>query len=167
MIHENEVLCAAFSHRGDLIMTGSKDKSAQLWKSRTTTQLGPALLHQAPVRAVAFCNDLTTVATASEDSAAGLWDIATGRALGPSFRHRNIVTDLKFTPDGRRLITASADGTARIWDLPRALTVAPQDWSLWVETLSGMELSANGALRGLGSEQWHDLRFRLGAVGRN
>jgi WD40 repeat protein len=165
MVHDDEVICAAFSPRGDTILTGSKDKTAQLWVTRTTTRLGPALAHQGPVRAVAYSPDLSTVATASDDSTARLWDIATGRPLGPSLRHRSMVTDLEFTPDGRRLITASWDRSSRIWTLPQTLSHTGQNWSLWVQTLCGMELSDNGAIRVLTPEQWRSRSRELETLG--
>ncbi len=165
MVHDDEVICARFSPRGDTILTGSKDKTAQLWLARTTGRSGPALPHQGAVRAVAYSPDLLTVATASDDSTARLWDIATARPLGPSLRHRSMVTDLEFTPDGRRLITASWDRSARIWNVPQTLPAAGHNWSLWVQTLCGMELSTNGAIRVLTPEQWRTRSRELQTLG--
>ena len=152
--HQDAVTCAIFSPRGETILTGSKDNTAQLWRVAATRRLGPALAHQGPVLAVAYNPDQLTVATACGDGTARLWDIATGRPLGPALRHHNAVADLAFSPDGRRLITGSMDRSARIWVLPETLDASPQRLVLWVETLSGMELTSNKALSVLSPSEW-------------
>ncbi len=163
--HQDEVLCAVFSPNGDTVLTGSKDSTAQLWQVATTIRLGPALMHQGPVNAVAYSPDRLTVATASGDATAQLWDIATGRRLGPALRHRGAVHALAFSPDGRHLITGSRDNTAQIWDVPQALDATPQRWALWVQTLSGMELSANEALGVLAPDEWKKRCQNLAQLG--
>jgi eukaryotic-like serine/threonine-protein kinase len=167
LAHQDQVLCAAFSPEGTLVVTGSKDQTAQLWRVTTTEPLGPPLLHQDSVRDVAFAPDGVTVVTSSDDSTCRIWDVATSRPLGPSLRHHGSVASLAFSPDGRRLITGAADKTARIWKLPETVIATPRRVSLWVETLCGMQLTANEAFGLLSPEEWrtrcHDLE-RLGGA---
>ena len=153
-------LCGSSVRGGDTVLTGSKDKTAQLWQSATTSRWGPALAHQGTVLAVAYSPDLKTVATASGDATARLWDIATGRPLGGALRHGSYVGDLDFTRDGHRLITGSSDNLARIWVLPEMLEASPQRLAAWVQTLCGMELTSNEALRVLSPQDWERRRQR-------
>jgi eukaryotic-like serine/threonine-protein kinase len=163
--HQDDVLCAVFSADGSTVLTGSKDKTAQLWRVATTSPLGPPLTHEGPVYAVAYSPDGVTVATASGDATARLWDMATARLLGPVVRHRALVAALAFSPDGRRLVTGSADNTARIQDVPQPLDADAKTWSTWIETLCGMELAGNEALRVLSSEDWQRRRQAVGEPG--
>ncbi len=165
LVHQDEVLIAVFSPDGTTVMTGSKDKTAQLWDVASTRRLGPPLVHGGPVYGVAFSPDRTKVATASSDATARLWDRATGRPLGPALRHGNHVIALAFSPDGGCLITGSWDRTARIWTLPRALDASPTRSSVWVQTLSGMELDSNEAVDFLTPEAWQERCRELQGLG--
>jgi eukaryotic-like serine/threonine-protein kinase len=163
--HQDEVDSAAFSPGGDTVLTGSKDKTAQLWRVAPPVRFGPALTHQERVLVVAYSPDRLTVATGSGDATARLWNVATGRPLGPVLRHRETVADLAFSPDGHCLITGSSDHTARIWVLPHALESSPQRLAVWVQTLSGMELTSNGAISVLSREDWEKRRQQLEKLG--
>ena len=103
---------AAFSPDGTMVLTASRDNTAELWSVSTTEPLGSPLVHEGPVEAVAFSPDRATVATGSADGTVRFWDIATGRPLGPALRHGGPVAALAFCPDGR-LITGSRDGKAQ------------------------------------------------------
>ena len=116
LVHQDDVLCAAFGLDGKTVLTGSEDKTAQLWSVATTSRLGPPLAHQGAVWAAAYSPDGLSVATAGDDGAARLWDIATGRPLGPPLTHRGRQSSLAFSPDGRRLMTGSWDKTAQRLD---------------------------------------------------
>ncbi len=65
--HKDAVNAVAFSPDGKTVLTGSGDKSAQLWETATGKPLGPPLQHQNTVTAVAFSPDGKTVLTASAD----------------------------------------------------------------------------------------------------
>ena len=159
------MLCAVFSPDGSTVLTGSKDKSAQLWRVATTRPVGPPFAHEGSVYSVAFSPDRLTVATASGDATARLWDIATGRPLGPAIRHRGMVTSLAFSPDGRRLITASGNNSARISEVPRTFDAPAKRWTVWVETLCGLELTANEGVGVLSPEDWRKCRQELDDLG--
>ncbi len=164
LAHQDEVLCAAFSPDGKMVVTGSADQTAQLWSVSTTDPLGPPLPHSGPVLDVAFASDGVTLATASVDATCRLWDVATCRRIGPVLRHRGSVESLAFSPDGRRLITG-ADNIARIWDLPVTVQATPQRLSSWVETLSGLHLAANDAVGVLSPAEWQQRRRDLDGLG--
>jgi WD40 repeat protein len=165
LIHNDRVACAAFSPDGKLALTGSLDNTARLWDVATGQALGPPLLHDGGVYAVAFSPDRLGVATASGDFTVRLWDIATGRPLGPTMHHNGLVASIAFSPDGHQLLSGSRDSTARLWRLPQQVSGSPLQLSLWIQTLSGMELAADVAPTFLDVEQWRERRAELASLG--
>ncbi len=119
---------AAFSPRGDLLVTGNGngqiDGTVVLWN--TAHHARPRLLGKSPsgharwVNAVAFSPDGSMLATASPDESAVLWDLtdpATPRQVGmPLLGNTASVLDVAFSADGTTLATAAADGAVLLWD---------------------------------------------------
>src|SRR5208282_2343888 len=80
--HSDRVRGVAFSPDGRIFLTGSTDKTAQLWDAVTVQPIGRPLQHQGPVVAVAFSPDGKTFLTVSSDSTVKLWDADPGQPLG-------------------------------------------------------------------------------------
>ena len=107
--HADWVWDVTFSPDGKRVLTGSKDRTAQLWDARTGRRLGPPLRHQHPVWAVAFSPDGKTVLTGcgtddGRNGEARLWDAATGKPLGPPLATGGTVSTAAFSADGQTLI---------------------------------------------------------------
>ncbi len=165
LVHQDEVVRAVFSPDGTMVVTASKDQTAQLWEVSTTDPLGEPLAHRNQVRDVAFAPDGKRVVTASEDRTCQVWDVATCRPLGPAIRHRESVSSLAWSPDGRRLITGSRDKTACVWDLPEPVDANAKRLTIWIQTLCGMELAGNDALGLLSPEEWRKRARELEQLG--
>ena len=78
--HKETVITAAFSPSGKLIVTGSVDKSAQLWEVETGSRRGQPMLHNGDVHEAVFSPDESRILTGNHDGTAQLWETATGRA---------------------------------------------------------------------------------------
>jgi WD40 repeat protein len=65
------------------VLTGSEDRTARLWDTRTGQPQGQLLRHDRAVRAVAFSPDGQTVLTGSSDATARLWDVPPPAAVEP------------------------------------------------------------------------------------
>ncbi len=146
MRHRDAVLAVAICSDGRTLATGGADATAQLWNLRSGQSIGPSLAHRGAVRSVAFRGDGLVLATGSDDGTARLWDSATGTAIGPPLPHSAPVEIVAFDDDGS-LLTQERDGVVRRWVLPRAATGNVDRVFLWVQALSGAELSAEGVIR--------------------
>ncbi len=116
----------AFSPDGRTILTGSSDKTAQLWDAATAKPIGKSLEHQDGVLAAAFSPDGKTILTGGEDKTARKWDAATGRQQGLTMEHQSRVIAVAFSPDGKTVLTGSYDKTARLWDARPTYLPAPK-----------------------------------------
>jgi WD40 repeat protein len=116
----------AFDPRGDSLVTGSLDATAQVWDLRGTAK--PIILSaRHPVLAVAFSPDGNRIALAERDNGVLVYDAAGSgpplRLSDPSGQVDAGIDDdqtfysVAFAPDGQSLAAASADSKIRIFDL--------------------------------------------------
>lgn len=124
VLHDDSVTAVAFSPDGKTVITGSKDKTARLWKL-TGEPLTDPLQHDFPVLAVAFDQSGNTVLTGSGDPSVGtgdarLWDAYTGQLRQAPLPHSGPVWAVVFSPDGQTVLTGSGspsrDGEAKLWE---------------------------------------------------
>jgi WD40 repeat protein/serine/threonine protein kinase/tetratricopeptide (TPR) repeat protein len=114
--HGDWVSSVAFSPDGQMILTGSDDKTARLWDATTGQPIGQPIVHPQGVTSVAFSPDGQTILTGSRDNTAQLWHASTGRPLGVPLAHQGLVRSAAFSPDGRTFLTGSQTGQVQLWD---------------------------------------------------
>jgi WD40 repeat protein len=114
--HRNWVMAIAISPDGQTILTGSCDRTAQLWEAATGKPLGKPLEHPSAVFRAVLSPDGRSVLTGCKDGTVRLWDAATQRPRGSPTPHRDVVWAAAFSPDGTRFATGSADETACLGD---------------------------------------------------
>jgi WD40 repeat protein/predicted Ser/Thr protein kinase len=114
--HTGRVTSVAFNRDGSRILTGSSDKTANLWGAASGRKLRAFEGHVGQVLAVAFSPDAGQVLTGSEDGTAILWETADGRALTAFQGHKGWITSVAFSPDGKQVLTGSTDKMAILWD---------------------------------------------------
>jgi WD40 repeat protein len=116
--HTAEVFCAAFSHDGKSIVSGSRDCTIIVWDAQTGNVVKrPPRVHTKRVRCVAFSPNGKQIASGSADSTILVWDAATGQVVaGPFQVHTNAIWSVCFSPDGKKIASASSDQTIRVWD---------------------------------------------------
>ncbi len=159
--HEDVVNGVAFRPDGKAVLTGSHDMTARLWDTATGKVLGPPLVHPGGVLSVAFSPDGRWILTGCQDRHARLWEAASGRQLGPPLPHQEAVVAVAFRPDGRAILTTTYGGKVRLWDVPAPVAGDVERVTLWVQVLTGMELTDDGAVRVLGATEWRQRRQRL------
>jgi WD40 repeat protein len=111
----SQVNSAAWSPRGNYLLTGNDDHTAQIWDISTSKQSQVLADHQLFVRAVDWKPDETQVLTGSWDKTARLWDVKTGMVLRVLTGATAEVVRVSWSPDGRFVTASSLDGATRIW----------------------------------------------------
>jgi WD40 repeat protein len=117
-VHNDEVTAAAFSPDGKRIITGSWDKTAQIWDTVNGEPLGKPIKLDDEVEAISFSPDGGQVLTVEQNGTALLWEGYTGEPLG-----RLIVKDdgnysrfLALSHDGQRVLFQGSNADALIFD---------------------------------------------------
>jgi WD40 repeat protein len=167
------VVRAAFSCDGKTALTANFDKTAQVWAAATGKPLCSPLKHQAQIWAVAISPDSKTVLTGS-DKTATLWETATGELLTAPLTHAAPVRCVAFSPDGTTVLTGSDDKTAKLWEagakkplIPLPMEGAPEQISLRVSVLTGLQLDKGGGVQALDSQTWRTRRQQLAELDKN
>ena len=114
----------AFSPDGNLLASGSYDRSARLW-SASSGQLLHVLPHSGYVVEEAFSRDSGKLLTSSSDGAAYVWNVANGQRELLLVGATGAIESAAFNPDGSEIVTGSADRVARIYKAINGALVAP------------------------------------------
>ena len=115
--HDAGATWAAFSPKGDRIVTASYDKTARIWNVSDGLAMAVLKGHEGALERASFSPDGGRVVTAARDSTVRVWDAKSGAQLFVLQQPGNSPT-AKFSPDGTRLLTASDDANhaLSIWD---------------------------------------------------
>lgn len=127
--HKAPVSSLSFSPSGDLLASGSLDKTIRLWETESWSPVGhPLAAHHAKVTSVAFSPDGKTLASAGHDKNIFLWDVARRSQDGePLIGHDHVIESIAFSNRQGCNILASGDwgGELRLWDWRRRAQVGP------------------------------------------
>jgi WD40 repeat protein len=110
------VKSVAFSPDSKQIVSGSYDKTVQLWDAITGVALQTLKGHLNFVNSVAFSYDSKQVLSGSDDKTVRLWDATTGAALQTLKGHSERVNSVAFSRNSKQVVSGSDDQTVRLWD---------------------------------------------------
>lgn len=144
--HDDVVLCLAKSSDGELLVSGSKDKTARVWRGvpaaengedetagPTWSCIGSAEGHVESIGAVAVApRERNFLVTASQDRTAKIWDLAALvndasddadaplaaiRSLTTQKIHDKDINSLDIAPNDKLLASGSQDRTAKLFSI--------------------------------------------------
>ncbi|KAF7587085.1 hypothetical protein BBP40_007724 [Aspergillus hancockii] len=114
--HSGWVLSVVFSPDGQMVASGSQDRTIKLWDTRTGEEVRTLKGHSNTVWSVAFSPNGQIVASGSHDRTIKLWDARTGEEVCTLEGHSNTVWSVAFSPDGQMVASGSGDRTIKLWD---------------------------------------------------
>ncbi|AFY91095.1 WD-40 repeat-containing protein (plasmid) [Chroococcidiopsis thermalis PCC 7203] len=148
--HSSRVWTLAFSLDGQLLASGSEDRTIRLWNAHDGTCLMVLQGHTGGVTSVSFSPNGQILASASEDSSIRLWSVAHGTSLNTLRGHSSWVWAVAFSPDGQTLASGSGDCTIRLWEVQtgtcRKILQGHTDW------VTSLSFSPDGSMLASGSE---------------
>lgn len=118
--HTSGITSIAFSPNGDLIATGSSDRTIRVWNLLGESVSRPFLGHTSSVCAVAFGPDGSYIVSGG-DKTIRLWNLI-GLPIGvPLVSHSGYIKSVAVHPEKNCLVSTSKDETIRLWDLSTSL----------------------------------------------
>jgi WD40 repeat protein len=152
--HTDAVTAVAFSPRGSVIGTGSRDRTVRLVPAQGYGPVSVLSGHSDGVWALGFTSDGRYVVSASEDGMAILWRRSDGSVERALVGHDGPVRTLSVHPRATEVATGSEDGSVRLWSIDgaevrrlpdndgpvRAVAYAPDGRTIAVGTRSGAHL---------------------------
>ena len=118
--HTGPVYDVAFSSDGNMVASGSADKSIRIWNPHATTadeKLIAILPYKDSVYTVAFSPDSHLLAGGSGNGIIQVWDAGTGDRIYEFDGHKDSVWAVDFSPDRTSLASASLDGSVQLWNV--------------------------------------------------
>jgi WD40 repeat protein len=103
--HTGWVKSVAFSPDGKHVVSGSNDKTIQIWEAGTGAVLQTLQGHTDWVRSVAFSPGGQHVVSSSNDETVRVWDASTGVVIQTLVGSTDRVSSVAFSPDNKILPT--------------------------------------------------------------
>ncbi len=113
--HKNLIYSVAFSPNGEILASGSDDKTIKLWRVQDGEEIITLSGHNNSVYTVAFSPDGEILASSSHDRTIKLWRMKDGQEIRTLAGHSNSVYCTAFSPDGDIIASSSWDKNIKIW----------------------------------------------------
>jgi len=136
--HSGAVWAIATSPLGDVLASGSFDKTIKIWNQKTGELIRTLSGHSDSVRAIAISQDGSLLASGSSDTTIKIWNLQTGELIRTLSGHRGAIWAVSISPDGKTLVSGAYDGDIKIWNLQTGelLNLPEHDDSVWSLAIS-------------------------------
>ncbi|XP_032228222.1 transducin beta-like protein 3 isoform X2 [Nematostella vectensis] len=115
--HDKDINSVAVSPNDKLVVTGSQDKTAKVWRIADGILMGVARGHKRGVWCAQFSPFDKCIATASGDSTIKIWSLTDYTCVKTFEGHSNSVLKVVFISNGMQLITSGTDGLVKLWTI--------------------------------------------------
>ena len=158
--HSHYVYSVSFSPDGQVLASGSVDKTIKLWDVGSRREIATLKGHSDWVLSVSFSPDGQVLASGSDDKTIKLWDVGSRREIATLKGHSNSVWSVSFSPDGQVLASGSRDNTIKLWDVGSRREIATLKGHS--NTVLSVSFSPDGQVLASGSD---DKTIKLWDVG--
>ena len=115
--HLSYVNTISISPDGQILVSGSADKTIKIWNLSTGQEIRTLKGHSQPINSLAISPDGQTLVTGSADKTIKIWNLSNGQEIRTLKGHSNPVNSLSISSDWQTLVTGSADKTIKVWNL--------------------------------------------------
>lgn len=140
--HSHVVRSLAFSPDGKRLLSGSFDRSLQIWDVKSGKFLKNFAGHTDLIFCVAWSPTGNTIASSSYNEVR-LWDVDSSQCTDVLTAHAGAVRAVAFSPDGKLLATAGDDSVIRLWNVLLGEAVATLEGH--ADRVNGLAFSPDGA----------------------
>ncbi|MEH2290522.1 WD40 repeat domain-containing protein [Nostoc sp.] len=113
--HSECINCLAISPDSQILVSGSDDKTINLWNLNTGEKICTLLGHTGLVLSVAFSPNGKNLVSGSDDGKIKLWDLSTKEDICTRNGHSGSVNALVFSLDGQIVISGGGDNMIKMW----------------------------------------------------
>ena len=152
--HDAWISSVAFAPDGEIIASGSNDKTIKLWSLSGQNEIATLEGHQGGVTSIAFSPDGRFIASASNDKTVKMWSVEAQKEIATFVGHRYGVEALAFSPNGDVLASGGRDYRIKLWSVAdkQLIRTLPRQENI----LQSLGFSRDGDILASGSV---DLRF--------
>jgi WD40 repeat protein/predicted Ser/Thr protein kinase len=115
--HEGAVTSVAFTPGGNLLVSGSSDRTVKVWDMTRSGERHTLSGHKGAVSSVAVRADGKVAASGSHDHTVKLWDLKARKELRTLAGHDDHVYAVAFAPEGKMLASAGRNGLLKLWEV--------------------------------------------------
>lgn len=115
--HNDCVNSITFNASGDLLVSGSADKTIKLWQVSSGKCLRTLTRRNGWVFSVAVSPNSEMLASKSFGNTIKLWQLSNAKRLKTLSGHNDWVYSIAFSPDSNSLISGSGDYTIKLWQV--------------------------------------------------
>lgn len=160
LAHEKDINAVVVSPDGQVIATGSQDRTLKLWDAAKGTLVTTCIGHKRGIWNLAFSTVDRVIASCSGDMTIRVWNVTNGECLRLYQGHISGVLRCKFISGGTQLASTGADGLLKIWTTKTGECVRTYDahddraWAL--DSIGDGDILVTGGADGR-AQMWRDV----------